>query len=155
MNRPRTSADCDIMVFDDCEDLLDLYDELLTDDGYRVVTAGLGKTHMSAFRSVLAHMPRLIILDLMYGYKPIGAELFTSLRRHRLTRELPVIVCTADVLVLEKLNTILIPGTSAVLMKPFDIDEVSTLVRDMIGGTQRYVPITFQAMSTVPSQPSA
>ena len=77
--------------------------------------------------------PNLIIVDLLLGGAS-GWEIVTLSRADQRLADVPIIVCSADVLALrdrgEELASI---GKVHVLAKPFGIDEISELVERLIG----------------------
>ncbi len=108
-----------ILVIDDALDLVAIYRELLEDEGYRV-SVELSPDLMPD--SILALAPDLILVDLLFGHEPRGYELIESLKGHPATRDIPVLVCSADAHLLHDLSGQLLAWDCGVLLKPFSLD---------------------------------
>jgi CheY-like chemotaxis protein len=89
-----------ILIVDDERFLNDLYTELLTSEGYTVVSAFNGK---EALTLIYKNPPQLIILDIMM---PImnGNEVLAALHENNATKRIPVIVLTNDVNIENRAN---------------------------------------------------
>ena len=79
-----------VLLVDDEKDILDLLKYNLEKEGYRVITAGTGKTALKA----AAQKPDLCVLDVMMPEMD-GWEVCKALRRNPATAQLPVIFLTA------------------------------------------------------------
>lgn len=124
-----------VYVLDDTPAILELFRELLEDEGYRVTT--------DAFNVVAADQklvdlrrakPDVVILDFVIGGEQVGWQVLQLLKMDRETRHLPVIVCTGAVRQVEELQAHLAEMKVAVVLKPFDIDrllaEVALVLRE-------------------------
>jgi DNA-binding response OmpR family regulator len=112
-----------IMVLNDSAEILDLFRDLLEEEGYRVsvgamVVGGLGQAH----QDVKEAMPDLLILDFLFGNEPLGWQLLQLLRMDRATATLPVVVCTAAVARIEEVSAHLATMGVGIVIKPFDIE---------------------------------
>ncbi len=121
-----------ILLVDDFDDALDIYQTYLTFHGYRVRVARNGE---EAIAEALAHDPALVLMDLRM---PIldGA---TALRRMRATPELksiPVIALTAQALEAERLSA-LEAGFDAVIAKPCLPDDLLRAVQHALAAGPR------------------
>ena len=115
-----------IMVVDDSQELLDLFRELLTDEGYEVVLNAVGIQDIAEVERV---QPDLIILDHIIGGAAVGLQMVQQLQMQPATATIPVIVCTAASLAPEETQGYLqAPGIRLVL-KPFDVDDLLQCVR--------------------------
>ena len=115
-----------ILVVDDEENILTLFQDELTEAGYRVSLAGSGP---AALAQIEHETPDLVILDIrMPGMH--GIEVLEKLRQKH--KDLPVIMCTAlqgmrdDFSVLEG-------NVAGYLTKPIDLDELRAKVKEVIG----------------------
>jgi CheY-like chemotaxis protein len=108
----------DVLVVDDDEVIRQLLASILTDEGYRVRSAG---DAYQAIEEVSQATPGLLLLDLMMPGVS-GVELLTRLRRDQRWQELPVILISAHPRLHEIAQEL---GARAALTKPFN---VSTLV---------------------------
>lgn len=110
-----------VVVVNDTQEILDLFREILEDEGYRVTL------YSYAFRDVSeieAHDPDLIILDFMIGGEDYGWQLLQKMKMNRATASIPVIVCTAAVSLVRDLEGHLKEKRVGVVVKPFDIDDL-------------------------------
>src|SRR5580765_7160562 len=81
-----------ILVVNDTQEILDLFQELLTEEGYEVVLYSYGIEDLSEIERV---KPDLIILDHIIGGEAVGWQMLQKLKMKRSTATIPVIVCTA------------------------------------------------------------
>ena len=115
-----------IMVVDDSQELLDLFRELLTDEGYEVVLNAVGIQDIAEVERV---RPELIILDHIIGGADVGLQMVQQLQLQPGTATIPVIVCTAASLAPEEtVGYLQAPGIRLIL-KPFDVDDLLQSVR--------------------------
>ena len=68
-----------ILVIDDTPAILELFQDLLTDEGYEVL---LSASVMQDVAAVTQLNPDLIILDLLFGTEAAGGHLLHALRGH-------------------------------------------------------------------------
>jgi DNA-binding response OmpR family regulator len=118
-----------ILVVNDDESLLELYSLLLEEEGFEVHTS------FSAFEKVteVEHMrPDLIILDAKLGFHNEGLLFLQKLRLYPGTSRIPVFICTAATLDMREQEEILQQKNIPILYKPFDLDELLDLVRQML-----------------------
>lgn len=80
-----------ILACDDEKNIVRLIQVNLERAGYNVITAYDGK---EALHKVLHEHPDLVVLDVMMPYMD-GFEVLQNLRRHAITRDIPVIMLTA------------------------------------------------------------
>jgi two-component system response regulator (stage 0 sporulation protein F) len=113
-----------ILVVDDEEPIRLLYQEELTEAGYRVQVAADGQ---QALRMVRKERPDLMTIDIkMPGMD--GIELLRQVRE--LHRELPIIICTAYGDFKQDFSTW---ASDAYLTKSADLDELIGKVRELLG----------------------
>ena len=117
-----------IMVINDTPHLLELFGELLGDAGYRVTLDRFTVEADELLAQVQAHQPDLIILDYVIGAEVLGWQFLQMLKMTRETREIPVIVCTAAVQVVNELQPHLDEMRVGVVLKPFDIDHLLDVI---------------------------
>jgi CheY-like chemotaxis protein len=105
-----------ILLIDDNEELLDLMQEILTQNSYE--TEKLYYTS-DIIQTLEKSNPDLLILDyLLTGIN--GGELCSQVKKNPATQHLPVMIVSAYPRVLESLGNY---GQDAFLAKPFGIDE--------------------------------
>ena len=115
-----------ILAINDDRDMLRLYTEILTDEGYLVSVDLMPATDLADVHAV---GPDLIVLDLIVGRQELGTAFLALLRSDPSTRALPVLVCSADTQRLEDLDEQLRAWGCDILTKPFDIDEFAAAIR--------------------------
>jgi CheY-like chemotaxis protein len=113
-----------IFVINDTIAILELFTALLEDEGYRVTTDGFSIEMAELLRRVKADQPDLLVLDFLIQDEGKGWQFLQMLRMDRETRDIPVVVCTAAVKLVEDLQTHLDTMGVGVVLKPFDIDHL-------------------------------
>ena len=135
-----------IMVINDTPHLLELFGELLGDAGYRVTLDRFTAEADELLAQVRAQQPDLIILDYIIGAEAHGWQFLQMLKMSRETREMPVIVCTAAVQVVQELQPHLDEMGVGVVLKPFDIDHLlSVIAKTWEGPTHHRHAVAAQA----------
>jgi CheY-like chemotaxis protein len=120
-----------ISVVNDNADFLELMSAILDEDAGYEVSVFAGED--TSIDQLAASNPDLIIVDLLLGGAS-GWEIVTLARADERLAELPIIVCSADVNGLRsRASELERIGHVHLLPKPFGIDEMTTLVRDVIG----------------------
>jgi CheY-like chemotaxis protein len=123
-----------VLVIDDAPELLDLFVELLEEEGYRVSTSRT----LLALDEISAIAPDAIVHDLIFAED--SNDVWQSLRRTRLDSRLapvPLILCTADTRVARDRETVArlerlgIP----VILKPFAIEAMLNVLADALART--------------------
>lgn len=112
-----------VLVVDDFDDALDIYEQYLTFKGYRVMTATNGATAIDIAR---AHHPAVIFMDLRMP-DMTGAEAMRLLRREAVFNHVPIVALTAHALDEERLAA-LDAGFDEVIPKPCLPDELLAAV---------------------------
>ena len=120
-----------ITVINDNPDFLELMGAILDDEsGYEVRLLDGDETGLEQLQET---SPDLIIVDLLLG-RASGWELIALARADATLREVPIIVCSADVNQLrERAEELADIGDVHMLKKPFAVDELTSLVDDLIG----------------------
>jgi len=114
-----------ILVVDDEENILTLFEDELTDAGYRVTTAGTGR---EALDQIEEETPDLLILDIRMPDMH-GLEVLAKIRETN--KDLPVIMCTA-IHGLKDDYTVWEAGVSAYLTKPINLDDLVYKVQEVL-----------------------
>jgi DNA-binding response OmpR family regulator len=123
-----------VLVVDDDQATLGLYRDLLMDVGYAVTLCGR-PTDDSA--EVARLQPDLILLDLLFNGEERGWTFFLELRQDPATSAIPVLICTAAALVVERTRDELDAWSCGVVLKPFDIDRLLEAVEACLGRPSR------------------
>jgi CheY-like chemotaxis protein len=119
-----------IALLDDDAAVQELFIDILTDEGYRVVCYPDGANLCAG---LVLTQPALILLDVHLGGGAAGWTTLEALRRDPFTAAIPVILTSADVVFLRKNASAIQQLRAAVQEKPFLIDELVTNVARAIG----------------------
>ena len=111
-----------ILVLDDSEDILEVMKDILESDGYEVKTMNFAD---DIVKEAIDYNTDMVILDyILFGIN--GGELCHALKTTPITAHIPVIMVSAYPRVLESLGNY---GSDAFIAKPFDIRDVSNVVK--------------------------
>ncbi|HEY7030242.1 MAG TPA: response regulator [Thermomicrobiales bacterium] len=116
-----------VLAIEDDAAIRGVYAELLTEEGFRVVTWGAVADDAHAELANLE--PDLVVLDLVIAQQPAGWDLLVALHGGAETAAIPVLVVTAAGLLVRDRAAELEAWGCGVLMKPFDVDELVDAVR--------------------------
>lgn len=111
----------DVLVVDDEPYLCDLIADVLESEGHTSRKAAHG---IEALERIRERKPQLILLDLMMPVMD-GWELVEVLKSNEEWADIPVVIITAHYQVARAQKEI---GASAVITKPFDIDQIGRVV---------------------------
>lgn len=116
-----------VLIVDDEVGIAEVLADLLTDEGYHVVTAANGK---HALRRLAEVKPDLMLVDFMMP-APNGAGLLRTMATDPATRDIPVVMMSSldEAAVAERCT-----GYDVFLRKPFKISDVLDAVAGLIGG---------------------
>jgi CheY-like chemotaxis protein len=120
-----------ILVIDDDEAVLQVYQELLEDEGYRLALRVYPPASTDDIRRT---QPALILLDLLFGAEDAGSPFLSMLKEDETTSAIPVLVATADQRLAEQRRALFDGWQCDVILKPFDIDDLSTIVHRRLHG---------------------
>lgn len=109
-----------IAVVDDNEDTLNLMRELLAEHDWGMIACPEGET---AFQRLKAEQPDLVVLDLWLDRPDSGWAILEQLKADPTTRDIPVVICSGHRERLEDNLALINQHATAVLVKPFDIDD--------------------------------
>lgn len=123
-----------LLVVNDNQEIVDLLQALLLEEGYQVSTS-LAVLNLDRIKRI---NPDLIIQDLLFeGVQEKGWNFLTMIRMDPSLSKIPVILCTAAV------TTVKEPEMAArlerygvrVILKPFDIDDLLAQIREILGAS--------------------
>ena len=122
-----------ITVINDNPEFLELMSAILDEDAGYAVTLINGEA--AAIDDIAASKPHLMIVDLLLGGAS-GWDIVALSRADERLADVPIIICSADVLALRDREAELAQiGNVHVLAKPFGIDQVTALVEQLIGAS--------------------
>lgn len=106
-----------ILVVEDDEDILELYQYIYTEEGYEVKSSATGKDLPAIIDSF---HPALVILDVNLG-ELNGAELCYAIKADPSTSQILVLLVSAN---LHSEELIYHSGADGIIEKPFDLDDL-------------------------------
>ncbi|MGZ3681433.1 MAG: response regulator [Ktedonobacterales bacterium] len=118
-----------ILVINDTQEILQLFQDLLADEGYEVLLSSFAP---QSVYEIARLRPDLVILDLIFGSERIGWQVLQAMRMHRPTATIPVIICTAAANQAREMEPQLVSHGALLVLKPFDIDEILLMVRQAL-----------------------
>lgn len=121
-----------IAVMNDDTAFLQLMQEALVDEGYRV---RLHFTTDGVEDAIAQEHLDLMILDIVMELRDAGLRLLYAIRQRRELDDLPVIVSSADAVFLREHAEELASLQCVVIEKPFDLDALYTKIAAMIHAT--------------------
>ena len=119
-----------ILIIDDTQEILDLMQELLEEEGYRV-TSSLALLDID---KVKALAPDIIVQDLLFeGTQELGWKFLTLARLDPELAHIPLILCTAAVRTVNdpEMAEHLDQQGIRVVLKPFTIEELLTTLSEV------------------------
>ena len=121
-----------IVIVDDDREMLDLLAEILKRDGREVIGFdGSGTT----VEEIAAAQPDLLVLDALLPGGPeqlSGWDYLRLARGHHELRGIPILVCSADVVVLRERRDEIGRQGATTLEKPFHIDELERAIAELL-----------------------
>ena len=110
-----------ILVINDTQEILELFDELLKEEGYEVLLYSQAIQDMAEIERL---KPDLIIVDYIFGGEKTGWQMVQKLRMRRDTAKIPLIICTAAIKEVREIEGFLLMKGIGLVPKPFDIDDL-------------------------------
>jgi DNA-binding response OmpR family regulator len=110
-----------IMVINDTQEILALFSDILTEEGYEVL---LYSSAIHDMEEIVRVHPDLIILDFLFGQENQGFQMLQKVKMVRDTADIPVIVCTAALEAVREMEGYLLSKGVQVILKPFEVDDL-------------------------------
>ena len=121
-----------ILAVDDDQTILSMLISLLEDEGYSCVGFVESQWVLPFLQEMgkrgERHLPALLLLDLMMPVVS-GYDIARWLAEHEPYNHIPILVITADARVNDRSD---VPGAQDILLKPFQIDALLTLVEHFL-----------------------
>ncbi|MEX1157485.1 MAG: response regulator [Thermomicrobiales bacterium] len=114
-----------VLIVEDEKPIRELLNDFLSDEGYDTLVADNGQRGVDVAR---AEQPDLVLMDLMLPLMD-GFTAMRALKRHPETRDIPVIVMSANPVLLHIGDHLLADDQ---IRKPFDLDELLRVVQNRI-----------------------
>jgi two-component system response regulator (stage 0 sporulation protein F) len=125
-----------IMIAEDNTTIQMLLDEIFTDEGYAVACYPSASAALDALQECC---PALMIADMQMEHAVAGLQLLRRVREAERTSALPVIVYSADALLLRTLKPQIEELAGVAVPKPFDISALVELAHSLIDPREREV----------------
>ena len=119
-NRPKK-----VLIVDDDADILEFLQELLIQENYSVQVSDKAEPVEALYA---CNLPDLVLLDVLLSGKD-GRDIVKHLKGQEQTRHIPVIMFSAQPGAAE---STLLAGADAFIAKPFDIDEILSMIDEHI-----------------------
>ena len=123
-----------IMVINDTQEILELFEDILTDAGYRVSLHAYSTRDLA---DVVRVRPDLIISDHPPLREEQGWQFLQKPKMNRETADIPLIVCTTNTRLIQDNEGWLTSKGVLVIPKPFVIDELLAAVEQVLGKADR------------------
>ena len=120
-----------ILIVDDDEDFLQMFDKRLTSEGYSVIKATNGA---DAIGLALLEQPDIIILDVLMPEME-GEEVAAKLKGYSRTKNIPVIYLTALFPKAEEEKFKSKAGGNIIFVKPLDAEKLLEEMKKLLGST--------------------
>jgi DNA-binding NtrC family response regulator len=120
-----------IAVINDDPDYLEMMEEMLESE--RDCQVVIGQKGEDALDVIKSASPDLVILDIIMGNEPMGVEILEAVRADASVNQVPVIICSADSSFLNGNAERMQELDCVWLEKPFDLDDILTLIDQKIG----------------------
>jgi DNA-binding response OmpR family regulator len=114
-----------ILVIDADKGVRDVIADILTEEGYHVITTSHGG---NVFEYIIEFGPHVILLDIITPSDE-GAELCEALKADENTKYIPVVVLSTHIKITETIKEVC---ADDVLSKPFDISELVNVVEKQL-----------------------
>jgi DNA-binding response OmpR family regulator len=126
-----------ILVVNDTQELLDIFRDLLEEEGYEVFLYSFAPHDLAEVERI---QPDLVILDLIMGAEKAGWQLLDKIRMNRSTATIPVVVCTAAVNEVRQNEGYLKAMGVSIVLKPFDIDIFLQIIKTALASPPAPAP---------------
>ena len=133
MIKKRAKAAPTILVINDDEEILTLFEEILREAGY---TALLYSAAIRDLAEIERLQPDLILIDYLIGHEDSGWQLLQKIKLRRATATIPIVVCTAATKLLLETSGYLLSKRVVAVPKPFDIDELLAAIERALALTE-------------------
>jgi DNA-binding response OmpR family regulator len=123
-----------VLIVNDAAAILDLYRDLLEDDGYRVTAWTYPESDPLGVRAV---GPDVVVLDLLFGREAAGLGFLQRLKADPTTASIPVLLSSADPALLERAREELAAWDCGAVRKPFEVEEFLAAIRACLAKAPR------------------
>ena len=117
-----------VLVMNDTQEIIDLLQELLEEEGYRVSTS----LYVLDLQKVKTLAPDVIVLDVMFEGHDNGWKFLTLSRLDPEVGSIPLLLCTAAVQTVRPMEEHLASVGVRVVLKPFDLNHLLWAINQSI-----------------------
>jgi DNA-binding NtrC family response regulator len=110
-----------VMVINDTEEILALFEAILIEEGYEV---SLHSYRMQDLGEIKKVNPDLIVIDQLFGNEAHGWQVIQKIHMDTSTAKIPIVVCSTELRLLKELEGHLKAKNILVVIKPFDVEEL-------------------------------
>ena len=119
-----------ILVCDDTQEILELFEEVLGEMGHEVILMSFAPRELERIKEV---DPDLMIIDFVLGGREYQAwQLLQKMKMDRATARIPVIICTGAVREVREQEGYLTKKGVTIVLKPFDLDDLEQAVESAL-----------------------
>lgn len=119
-----------VVVVNDTEEILELFEDIITGLGHRVTKLGYAPTDG---REIADLKPDLCIIDFVLGGREFeGWQLIQKLRMMPATEKLPIVACTGAVREVREMEGKLAEKNVRILYKPFSASDLERQVKEAL-----------------------
>jgi CheY-like chemotaxis protein len=123
-----------VLVVNDTVEVLELFDEILTEMGHEVALLSYAPDELHQIREL---KPDLVIVDFVIGGRELeGWQLLQKMRMSRELEHIPIIACTAARELVRESEGYLVQQGIHVLLKPFSVTQLMSAVDDALRVTE-------------------
>ncbi|MDP9355084.1 MAG: response regulator [Chloroflexota bacterium] len=121
-----------VLVMNDTQEILDLLRELLEEEGYRVSTS----LYVLDLTKIKTLAPDVIVLDVMFEGHDQGWKFLTLSRLDPEVCTIPLLLCTAAVQTVKRMQEHLASVDVSVVLKPFDLNHLLWAINQALSGRE-------------------
>ena len=118
-----------ILVVNDTQEILELFKDILVDEGYEVTLRSFAIRELDELRKA---QPDLIILDYLMNGEDAGWQTLQKLKMTTDLCDIPIVVCTAASNHVKEMEGHLKAMNVTVVLKPFNIDHLLSAISAML-----------------------
>jgi CheY-like chemotaxis protein len=116
-----------VLIVEDEPPILNLLEDFFVSEGFDTLLARNGQAGVDL---ALSEQPDVVLMDILLPLMD-GAEATRQLKRDPRTSGIPVVAMSANFLLLERIGDL---PADDVVSKPFDLEDLLTIIREQCGG---------------------
>ena len=124
-----------IVVLDNDEPFIEMISEFLQDEGYEALPI---RKSVDAFEVIKNRNPQLVIIELHIINPEVGLTILNKMRLDPQTTHIPVVIASTATDYIERNEAHLKSKRCDILMKPFELEELLSIVHKFIAAPKAY-----------------